>query len=102
MRNIIKELLNRKSAGTLGADDPLFTGDFTPLKPLDVENAEKRLGFQLTPLLSRVFTEVAQVSKRWFSWTDTYGIDVASGEHAVLLVASAVVIDQICHEERKH
>lgn len=43
----------------------------------------------------------AQVSKRWFSWTDTYGIDVAAGEDDVLILASAVVIDMICHQENK-
>src|SRR4030095_5417979 len=41
--------------------------------------------------------EVAQVSKRWFSWTDTYGVDIAEGEDEVLVLGSAVVIDQICH-----
>jgi uncharacterized protein YxjI len=44
---------------------------------------------------------VATVSKRWFSWTDTYGVDVAPGEDDVLLLASAVVIDLCCHAERK-
>lgn len=43
--------------------------------------------------------DVATVSKRWFSWTDTYGIDIAAGEDDVLILASAVVIDQICHDE---
>ena len=43
----------------------------------------------------------AQVSKRWFSWTDTYGIDIAAGEDDVLLLASAVVIDMVCHQESK-
>lgn len=43
----------------------------------------------------------AQVSKRWFSWTDTYGIDVASGEDDVLILASAVVIDMVCHQDNK-
>lgn len=41
---------------------------------------------------------VATVSKRWFSFSDTYGIDIAEGEDDVLILASAVVIDQICHE----
>lgn len=45
--------------------------------------------------------EVATVSKRWFSWNDTYGIDVATGEDDVLILASAVVIDQICHDDEK-
>lgn len=44
--------------------------------------------------------EVAAVSKRWFSWSDTYGVDVAEGEDPVLVIASAVVIDQICHEKQ--
>ena len=42
---------------------------------------------------------VASVSKRWFSWTDTYGIDITSGEDDILILASAVVIDLVCHEE---
>jgi uncharacterized protein YxjI len=41
---------------------------------------------------------VATVSKRWFSFTDTYGVDVADGEDEVLLLAAAVVIDLCCHD----
>jgi len=44
---------------------------------------------------------VAAVSKRWFSWTDTYGVDVAQGEDDVLVLASAVVIDLCCHQDRR-
>jgi uncharacterized protein YxjI len=47
-------------------------------------------------------SSVAQVSKRWFSWTDTYGVDISEGEDAVLILASAVVIDMVCHKEAKH
>ncbi|MBM3832846.1 MAG: hypothetical protein FJ403_06145 [Verrucomicrobia bacterium] len=47
--------------------------------------------------------EIAQVSKRWFSWTDTYGVDIGPGEDDVLILASAVVIDVICHDDKdKH
>jgi uncharacterized protein YxjI len=42
---------------------------------------------------------VAAVSKRWFSWTDTYGVEIADGEDQVLILASAVVIDQACHPD---
>jgi uncharacterized protein YxjI len=42
---------------------------------------------------------VAVVSKRWFSWTDTYGVEIADGEDDVLILASAVVIDQACHPD---
>ena len=45
---------------------------------------------------------VAAVSKRWFSWTDTYGIDVLEGEDPVLILASAIVVDQACHPDKKH
>jgi uncharacterized protein YxjI len=44
---------------------------------------------------------VASVSKKYFSWTDTYGIDIRDGEDAVLILASVVVIDLCCHQERK-
>jgi len=45
---------------------------------------------------------VATVSKKWFSWSDTYGVDIADGEDDVLLLASTVVIDMVCHGDRGH
>ena len=68
-----------------GPDDLEANGDF-----LDHEYEFSRGG-----------RTVAAVSKRWFSWTDTYGIDVADGEDDVLVLASAVVIDLACHPDRK-
>ena len=41
---------------------------------------------------------VAEVSKKWFSFTDSYGVDVAEGEDYVLLLACAVVLDMACHK----
>lgn len=43
----------------------------------------------------------ATVSKRWFTLRDTYGVEVEEGVDAVLILASAVVIDLCCHGERK-
>jgi uncharacterized protein YxjI len=43
--------------------------------------------------------DVATVSKRWFALGDTYGIDIAEGEDDVLILASAVVVDQACHRD---
>lgn len=68
-----------------GPDDLEAQGDF-----LDHEYRFERHG-----------RAVAQVSKRWFSWTDTYGVDVLDNEDAVLILASAVVIDMACHQESK-
>jgi uncharacterized protein YxjI len=44
---------------------------------------------------------VATVSKQWFSWSDTYGVEIADGEDDVLLLASTVVIDMVCHGDRQ-
>ena len=44
---------------------------------------------------------VAEVSKRWFSWADTYGIDIANTDDTVLILATAVVIDLVCHQDGK-
>ena len=44
---------------------------------------------------------VATVSKKYFSWTDTYGVDIAHGEDDVLILASTVVIDLCCHADQK-
>ena len=44
---------------------------------------------------------VATVSKQWFSWSDTYGVEIADGEDDALLLASTVVIDMVCHGDRQ-
>lgn len=49
--------------------------------------------------ITRGDRKVAQVSKRWVSLRDTYGIDTAEGEDDVLLLACAVVLERMCHEE---
>jgi uncharacterized protein YxjI len=41
---------------------------------------------------------VAQISKAWLAWGDTYGVDVADTEDQVLILATTVVIDMCCHE----
>jgi uncharacterized protein YxjI len=42
---------------------------------------------------------VASVSKQWFAWSDTYGVEVGEGEDEVLILASTVVIDMACHPD---
>ena len=68
-----------------GPDDLEAQGDF-----LDHEYAFERSG-----------RTVANVSKRWFSWTDTNGADITDGEDDVLILATAIVIDMVCHQESK-
>lgn len=42
----------------------------------------------------------ATVSKAWFRVRDTYGVEVAAGEDAALMLAIAAVIDMMGHEGR--
>lgn len=69
-----------------GLDDLEAKGDFT-----DHEYTFERGG-----------RAVATVSKRWFAWTDTYGVEIAEGEDDILILASTVVIDMACHEKKDH
>lgn len=43
---------------------------------------------------------IAAVSKKWFSWSDSYGVDIADGEDDVLILACTVVVD-LCNETDK-
>ncbi len=40
-------------------------------------------------------TKVAEVSRKWFRVRDTYGVEVAPGQNAALILAIAVCIDQM-------
>jgi len=42
--------------------------------------------------------KVAEVSKKWFRLTDTYGIQVSPGQDDILLLAATVAIDQLSHD----
>jgi len=43
---------------------------------------------------------VAQVSKKFFALTNTYGIEVYEGQDDILIIAAAVVIDLCCHHQK--
>jgi len=42
--------------------------------------------------------QVAEVSKRWFAWSDTYGVDITDEEDPVFILALVIVIDQVIHD----
>ena len=87
-RDLFTFLHHRFTVDVPGPDDLEAEGNF-----LDREYAFRRGG-----------REVARVSKRWFSWSDTYGVEVDHGEDEVLILASAVVIDMACHpnDDKRH
>lgn len=67
--------------------------------PDDLEASGDFLDHEYT--LTRGGRTVATVSKKWFAWSDTYGVDVAPGEDDLLVLASTVVIDMVCHADRE-
>ena len=76
-------LRHRFTVDVPGPDDLEARGDF-----LDHEY-----------VFTRGDREVATVSKRWLRLRDTYGVETVDGEDDVLILASAVVIDQACHRD---
>jgi uncharacterized protein YxjI len=44
---------------------------------------------------------LAQISRRWFRIRDTYGVDVAQGENDALIIAIAICLDRIHHDEEE-
>lgn len=42
---------------------------------------------------------VATVSKSFWSWTDSYGVDIVDGEDEVAVLCACIVIDQVLHDE---
>ena len=67
--------------------------------PNDLEAEGDFLDHEYT--ISRGDSVVATVSKRWFTLADTYGIEIAQGEDDVLVLATAVVVDMVCHDHNK-
>lgn len=44
--------------------------------------------------------KVAEVSKRWLRVADSYGVQVAPGQNAVLMLAIAAILDEMAHPDR--
>ena len=86
---IVKEFSWFKAKFTLdvpGPNDYEISGDFW-----DYEYKFRRRG--------RI---VATVSKAFWSWGDTYGVDILDGEDDISILCTAVVIDLVCHEDKNH
>jgi uncharacterized protein YxjI len=45
--------------------------------------------------------KIAEVSKKWLSLTDTYGVEIDDGQNAILILAVAIAIDMMAHDEDK-
>lgn len=45
---------------------------------------------------------IAVVSKEFFSFSDTYGVDISDNENQAFILALIIVIDQVFHDDKKH
>lgn len=45
---------------------------------------------------------VAGINKKWFSFSDTYGVEIADGENQAFLLALVIIIDQVIHDNNKN
>jgi uncharacterized protein YxjI len=45
--------------------------------------------------------DVARISKKWLSLSDSYAIDINEGEDDVVILAAAVVIDLVSHPDQR-
>ena len=45
--------------------------------------------------------KVAEISKKWFRLTDTYGVEIAPEQNDILILAVAVAIDMMAHPDEK-
>lgn len=45
--------------------------------------------------------KIAEVSKKWLSVTDTYGVEIADGQNNILILALAIAIDMMSHDDDK-
>jgi uncharacterized protein YxjI len=45
--------------------------------------------------------KIAEVSKKWLSLTDTYGVEIDAGQNDILILALAIAIDMMSHDEDK-
>lgn len=83
---VIKEWTWLKKKFTLDVPGP---NDYT----IDGSFCEHEFTFQ------RSGRTVAKVSKKLWSWTDSYGVDVIEGENEVAILCACIVIDQVLHDE---
>lgn len=46
--------------------------------------------------------EVAQISKKLWSWSDAYGVNIVDGEDDIAILCTCIVIDQVLDDEQRN
>ena len=84
-KHLISPFVDRFTIDVPGPDDLHITGSL----------------FEHEYTITRGGQLVATVSKRWFSLTDTYGVDIAPYQDDVLILASVLALDLAEDRERE-
>jgi uncharacterized protein YxjI len=80
---LIAPLSDKWNVNVKGGEDLVVQGNILDLE-YDIKQGRKK---------------VAEVSKKWFSITDTYGVEIEDGRNDILILAIAVAIDMMAHDE---
>jgi uncharacterized protein YxjI len=80
---LIAPLRDKWNVTVKGGDDLVVQGNILDLE-YDIKQGRRK---------------VAEVSKKWFTITDTYGVEIAEGQNDILILAVAVAIDMMAHGE---
>jgi len=80
---LIAPLRDKWNVNVKGGEDLVVQGNILDLE-YDIRQGRKR---------------VAEVSKKWFTITDTYGVEIEDGQNDILILAIAVAIDMMAHDE---
>jgi len=80
---LIAPLRDKWNVNVKGGEDLVVQGNILDLE-YDIRQGRKR---------------VAEVSKKWFTITDTYDVEIEDGQNDILILAIAVAIDMMAHDE---
>jgi len=80
---LIAPLRDKWNVDVRGGDDLVVQGNILDLE-YDIRQGRKK---------------VAEVSKKWFALTDTYGVEIEEGQNVILILAIAISIDMMAHDE---
>ena len=50
-------------------------------------------------VIKQGWNKIAEVSKKWLSLTDTYGVEIDDGQNDILILAVAIAIDMMAHDD---
>ena len=78
---------------------PFWTSRFTITGPAGELEIEGNL-WQHEYTIRQHGEPLAVISKAWFSWSDSYGVDIFEPAYTAQLLAAVIVIDRIQHSGR--